>query len=88
VAHDVERVLADIDANHGNCSVQCLGHGVLLVLAPLASLSLAGREHGRTIPLAEVGLEEVRLVVSNSGHVVQRDSSLLLRTYNFRAEPT
>src|SRR6476620_11722 len=53
VAHDVERVLADIDTNHGNCSVHCLGHGVLLVLAPLASLSLAGREHGRTIPLAD-----------------------------------
>jgi hypothetical protein len=29
-------------------------HGVLLVLAPLASLSLAGQEHGRTIPLADV----------------------------------
>jgi hypothetical protein len=29
VAHDVERVLADIDTNHGNCSVQRLGHGVL-----------------------------------------------------------
>jgi len=27
VAYNVERVLADIDANHGNCS---LGHGVLL----------------------------------------------------------
>jgi len=37
VAHDVERVLADIDTNHGNCSVQCLGHGVLLVLTPLPS---------------------------------------------------
>src|SRR6266404_947606 len=55
VAHDVERVLADIDTNHGNCSVQCLGHGVLLVLTPLPSiLLLAGQEHGRTIPLAEV----------------------------------
>src|SRR5512132_2275615 len=54
VAHDVERVLADIDTNHGNCSVHCLGHGVLLVLPPLASLSLAGREHGRTIPLPDV----------------------------------
>ena len=42
VAHDVERVLADIDTNHGNCSVLCLGHGVLLVLTPLASLSLRG----------------------------------------------
>jgi hypothetical protein len=27
---------------------------VLLVRAPLASLSLAGQEHGRTIPLAEI----------------------------------
>jgi hypothetical protein len=26
---------------------------VLLVLAPLASLSLAGQEHGRTIPLTQ-----------------------------------
>jgi hypothetical protein len=51
--HDVERVLADIDTNHGNFSVECLGHGVLLVFVPLASLSLAGREHGRTIPLAD-----------------------------------
>src|SRR5258708_7969500 len=53
VAHDVERVLADIDTNHGNCSVLCLGHGVLLVLTPLASLSLVEREHGRTIPLTD-----------------------------------
>ena len=37
VAHDVERVLADIDTNHSNCSVQYLGHGVLLVLTPLPS---------------------------------------------------
>ncbi|QHP68120.1 hypothetical protein EI171_13165 [Bradyrhizobium sp. LCT2] len=54
MAHDVERVFADIDADHGDRSTGCLGHGVLLVLAPLASLSLAGQEHGRTIPLAEV----------------------------------
>jgi hypothetical protein len=27
---------------------------VLLVLAPLASLSLEGQEHGRTIPLADL----------------------------------
>ena len=33
-------------------SVDCLGHGVLLVLgAPCQLLSLAGQEHGRTIPL-------------------------------------
>ncbi len=28
--------------------------GMLFVLAPLASLSLAGQEHGRTIPLANI----------------------------------
>jgi hypothetical protein len=33
---------------------------VLLVWAPLASLSLAGQEHGRTIPLAEVALTDAR----------------------------
>jgi hypothetical protein len=38
VAYDVERVLADIDANHGDCSVECLGHGVLLVLGAPSQL--------------------------------------------------
>jgi hypothetical protein len=28
--------------------------GMLFVLAPLASLSLAGQEHGRTIPLPDI----------------------------------
>jgi hypothetical protein len=46
----VERVLTDIDADYGNRSMCCRRHGVLLVLAHLASLSLAGQEHGRTIP--------------------------------------
>jgi len=49
----VERVLTDIDADYGNRSLCYCRHGVLLVLAPLASLSLAGQEHGRTIPLAD-----------------------------------
>ena len=54
-ANNVERVLADIDANHSDCSVECLGHGVLLVFGtPCQLQSLAGQEHGRTIPLAEV----------------------------------
>ena len=45
----------DINANHGNCAVEVLGHGVLLCLcSPLPDLSLAGQEHGRTIPLSEV----------------------------------
>jgi len=41
-----------------------------LSLVPLAQLRLlAGQEHGRTIPLAEVGLRGmVRLGVSNAGH--------------------
>jgi hypothetical protein len=51
--NDVERVLADIDADYGNRSPCCRRHDVLLVLAPLASLSLAGQEHGRTIPLSD-----------------------------------
>ncbi|WP_459584019.1 hypothetical protein, partial [Bradyrhizobium diazoefficiens] len=47
---------ADIDADHGDRGTGCLGHGVLLVLAPLASLSLAGQEHGRTIPIADIAV--------------------------------
>ena len=50
--NDVERVLTDINADYGNRTLCCRSYGVLLVLAPLASLSLAGQEHGRTIPLA------------------------------------
>ena len=53
MTHDVERVLADIDADHGD--VEFLRHGVLLVLsAPCQLLVLAGPEHGRTIPLTEI----------------------------------
>jgi hypothetical protein len=33
VAHDVERVLANIDADHSDCTVGLLRHGVLLVFA-------------------------------------------------------
>ena len=41
-------------ADHGNCAVGVLGHGVLLVFgAPCQISSLAGREHGRTIPFIE-----------------------------------
>jgi hypothetical protein len=53
-ADNVERVLTDIDADYRNRSLCGRRHGVLLVLAPLASLSLAGQEHGRTIPLADL----------------------------------
>ncbi|WP_205124633.1 hypothetical protein, partial [Bradyrhizobium sp. MOS001] len=66
VAHDMERVFADIDADHGDRGIECLGHGVLLVLAPLASLSLAGQEHGRTIPLTEIGRRLIGFTKSRS----------------------
>src|SRR5262245_8599259 len=49
-----KRVLTDINADYGNRTLCCRSHRVLLVLAPLASLSLAGQEHGRTIPLADI----------------------------------
>jgi hypothetical protein len=52
VAHDVERVLTDIDADYGDCGIEFLRHGVLLVFgAPGQLKTLAGQEHGRTIPL-------------------------------------
>src|ERR1700730_9147576 len=57
MTHDVERVFADIDPDHGDLCVECLRHGVLLVLsAPCQLLVLAGPEHGRTIPLTDVGI--------------------------------
>jgi hypothetical protein len=53
--NDMERVFADIDADYGNRSAEILRHGVLLVFgAPCQLRSLAGQEHGRTIPLAEI----------------------------------
>src|SRR5262249_50872779 len=52
VPYDVKRVLADIDADHGDCAAGSLRHGVLLFGAPNQLRSLAGLEHGRTIPLA------------------------------------
>src|SRR6202022_1200115 len=42
VAHDVERVLADIDADHGDRGIGCLRHGVLLVFGAPLPASLAG----------------------------------------------
>jgi hypothetical protein len=54
----VKRVLANIDANYGNRGFECLRHGVLLVFgAPCQLRSLAGQEHGRTIPLADIPLD-------------------------------
>jgi len=56
--HDVERVLADIDADR---RIGCLRHGVLLVFgAPCQLRLLAGQEHGRTIPLADITAAHAR----------------------------
>src|SRR5258706_14515392 len=54
LANDVERVLADINADYGGRRVEFVRHGVLLVFgAPCQLRLLAGQEHGRTIPLAD-----------------------------------
>src|SRR6202050_3933143 len=51
-ANNVERVLTNIDAHYDDHGVQYLRHGVLLVFGAYCQLrSLAGREHGRAIPL-------------------------------------
>src|SRR5690349_8927234 len=53
--YDVEGVLSNIDANYGDRVLCCCcRHSVLLVWTPLISLSLAGQEHGRTIPLTDI----------------------------------
>src|SRR5882672_10948950 len=60
VAHDVERVLADIDADYVDRGIGYLRHGVLLVFgAPCQRRLLARQEHGRTIPLADIGYSAV-----------------------------
>jgi hypothetical protein len=62
VAYDVERVLADIDADHGQRGIGCLRHGVLRVYgAPCQLRWLAGQEHGPTIPLTEVAVSQMRI---------------------------
>jgi hypothetical protein len=54
-ANDVERVLPDINADHGGCGLHCLKHGVLLASVPSPAYLLTGQEHGRTLPLADLG---------------------------------
>ena len=41
VAHNVERVLANIDADHGDRALEILGHGVLLVFGAPSQHSIA-----------------------------------------------
>src|SRR5262249_22477873 len=58
-AYDMERVLPDIDAHYGDRRADLLGHGVLLGFgAPSQLRLLAGQEHGRTIPLPDLGGDE------------------------------
>jgi hypothetical protein len=72
VAHDVERVLADIDADHGHRGIGYLRHGVLLVFGvPNQLRLLAGQEHGRTIPLADI---PASMIVVSSDSMARRDS--------------
>ena len=56
-AYDVELVLPNMIRSAIAFCAAVHGHCVLLVRAPLASLSLAGQEHGRTIPLADISSE-------------------------------
>ena len=50
MADDVERVLADVDADYGDLGACCLGMGVLLLMQPPASVARwRGRSTGRTI---------------------------------------
>ena len=56
MADHVERVLADVDADHGDLGACCLGHGRAPVdAAPVQRQPLVGQEHGRTIPLTDSG---------------------------------
>src|SRR6266446_4951127 len=82
MTHDVERVLADIDADHGDRCVEFLRHGVLLVLsAPCQLLILAGPEHGRTIPLADTR----RLLMLQQRSPLQAYQNTHLNRYHARA---
>src|SRR5437879_13679422 len=61
MTHDVERVFADIDADHGDRCVEFLRHGVLLVLsAPCQLLVLAGPAPGPTSPVTGLKTSSVR----------------------------
>jgi hypothetical protein len=66
----MEPVLANIDADYDDCSVEFLRHGVLLVFgAPRQLRLLVGQKHGRTIPLADIpALPAFVRYWSNSGH--------------------
>src|SRR5262249_44916895 len=80
-AYDMERVLPDIDAHYADRRADLLGHGVLLGFgAPSQLRLLAGQEHGRTIPLADIGsslptieCETIGRSISFGGSMRRRD---------------
>jgi hypothetical protein len=60
-ANNMERVLTNIDAYYDDRGVEYLRHGVLLVFGARGQLrSLAGQEHGRTIPLTDIAIRSLR----------------------------
>ena len=76
----MERVLPNIDTNYGDRILCCCsGHCVLLVWAPLASLSLAGQEHGRTIPLADMSSARFAAIQLEPNHRVSGGGEQWLR---------
>ena len=78
LANDVERVLADIDADYIGRSVELLWHGVLLVFGAPCQHSLPeGREHGRTILLAVLPHMRAQM----SGHIIQVSSIAGITTF-------
>jgi hypothetical protein len=76
--YDVERVLADVDADGGDRIPESFCHGVLLAFgAPHKHRLLVEREHGRSIPLTDIDIGPSLAPPS----FVQRDwASWLLRT--------
>ena len=70
--HAPRKVLAEINPDYGDFAIKFRGHAVLLYLrCPGQLASLAGLEHGRTIPLADSG--RCRRLCDR-GHTTQRRS--------------
>jgi hypothetical protein len=75
MTHDVERVLADIDANHGDRRAELLRHSVLLDFGAPGKVRLpVGQEHGRTIPLADLLASFDRLIGAEQERLRDRES--------------
>jgi hypothetical protein len=75
MTHDVERVLADIDANHGDRRAELLRHSVLLDFGAPGKVRLpVGQEHGRTIPLTDLLASFDRLIGAEQERLRDRES--------------